>query len=124
LALLPNSIYLFKPLLATNKRAEYVLMFRLAKVKKWILLYIQNIIIIYLMLFLLVIIPTRAIRGFKRVEISAGKTQKVTIELTPFSFEFYNSDQRKMMVTPGEYEIFYGTSSYTKDLKTLKVTVK
>jgi beta-glucosidase len=67
--------------------------------------------------------PLKTLRGFKRVEIPAGKTQQVIIELTPSSFEFYNPDQRKMMVTPGEYEIFYGVSSDVKDLKTGKILI-
>jgi len=49
--------------------------------------------------------------------------QTVTFDLTPSSFEFYNWNQRKMAVTPGEYEVYYGDSSDTRDLKSAKVTV-
>jgi beta-glucosidase len=65
--------------------------------------------------------PGKTLRGFKRVEVKAGKTTPVTIELAPSSFEFYDMGQRKMTVTPGEYEVFYGTSSDVKDLKSLKI---
>ncbi len=37
--------------------------------------------------------------------------------------KFYDWKQRKMAVTPGEYEIFYGNSSDKKDLKTTKITL-
>ncbi len=67
--------------------------------------------------------PLKTLKGFKRVDIAAGKTQKVTIDLPPSSFEFYDWSQRKMTVTPGKYEVFYGTSSDSKDLKKIDITV-
>jgi beta-glucosidase len=67
--------------------------------------------------------PLKTLRGFKRVEIPAGKTQEVSIDLTPASFQFYDSAQRKMVVMPGEYEILYGNSSGRQDLKTTKITI-
>ncbi|MDD4920797.1 MAG: fibronectin type III-like domain-contianing protein, partial [Bacteroidales bacterium] len=62
-------------------------------------------------------------RGYQRVSIEAGESQLATIELPPSSFEFFDWAQRKMTVTPGEYEIYYGSSSADKDLKTLTVTI-
>jgi beta-glucosidase len=67
--------------------------------------------------------PLKTLRGFKRTEISAGKTKQVTIELTPSSFEFYDWNQRKIAITAGEYEVYYGNSSNAKDLKMVKVTI-
>jgi beta-glucosidase len=67
--------------------------------------------------------PLKTLRGFKRVEIPAGQTRKVFIDLLPSSFEFYDWGQRKMRVAPGEYEISYGNSSDVKDLKSLVVTL-
>jgi len=67
--------------------------------------------------------PVKTLKGFKRVEIPAGKTQQVTITLPPSSFEFYDSDQMKMAVTPGEYEVYYGNSSKSGDLSTFRVTI-
>ncbi|WP_243349199.1 xylan 1,4-beta-xylosidase [Parabacteroides sp. FAFU027] len=67
--------------------------------------------------------PLKTLRGYKRVEIPAGKTAQVCIELNPSSFEFFDWSQRKMMVTPGEYEILYGKSSSLKDLKKMNVTI-
>jgi beta-glucosidase len=68
--------------------------------------------------------PIKTLRGFKRIEIGAGKSQNVSITLNPSSFEFFNWNQQKMVVTPGEYEVFYGSSSDVKDLKTNKITIQ
>lgn len=68
--------------------------------------------------------PLKTLRGYKRVEIPAGKTQEVSVDLNPSSFEFFDWSQRKMMVTPGEYEVYYGNSSDTKNLKTTKITIR
>jgi len=67
--------------------------------------------------------PLKTLRGYKRVDIQAGKIKQVAIELTPSSFEFFDWSQRKMMVTPGEYEIFYGNSSDDKNMKLAKLTI-
>ena len=67
--------------------------------------------------------PLKTLRGFKRVEIQAGKTKQVAIELTPAAFEFYDEGQRKMTIAPGEYDFFYGNSSYTKDLRSGRISI-
>ena len=67
--------------------------------------------------------PIKALRGFNRVEVQAGKTQQVLIDLKPSSFEFFDWSQQKMVVTPGEYEIYCGNSSDGKDLKMIKVKI-
>ena len=66
----------------------------------------------------------KTLRGFKRTELAAGKTVNAVIDLHPSAFEFYNSKTLKMDVTAGEYELWYGNSSATKDLKMIKVTVQ
>jgi len=68
--------------------------------------------------------PLKTLRGYKRVEIPAGKTQQVAVDLNPSSFEFFDWSQRKMMVTPGEYEVSYGNSSDYKYLKNIKITIR
>ena len=68
--------------------------------------------------------PNKTLRGFKRVDVKAGITSQVTITLPPSSFEFYDRIQRKMTVTPGEYEVYYGTSSDVKDLKPIIFTIQ
>ena len=68
--------------------------------------------------------PLKTLRGFQRLELAAGKSQTATIELTPSAFEFYDWSQRKMAVTPGEYDVFYGNSSDKNDLKQLSVKIE
>jgi beta-glucosidase len=68
--------------------------------------------------------PIKTLRGFQRVDIKSGEARQVTIDLPPSSFEFYDRAQRKMAVTPGEYEVYYGNSSDPDDLKLVKLTVQ
>jgi len=67
--------------------------------------------------------PLKTLRGFKRVELAKGKTKQVVISLPPSSFDFFDWSHRKMMVTPDEYEILYGNSSDSKDLKRINVEI-
>ena len=67
--------------------------------------------------------PLKTLKGFQRVDVSAGKTTQAVINLPYNSFEFFNRTTGKMDVTAGEYEILYGSSSDVKDLKTTKVIV-
>ncbi len=68
--------------------------------------------------------PLKTLKGFQRVDVAAGKTQTATIDLSPASFEFYDWVQRKVVVTPGEYEVYYGNSSDTKALKQTRVVIQ
>jgi beta-glucosidase len=67
--------------------------------------------------------PIKVLRGFQRVDIAAGKTNEITIVLPESAFEFFDRASGKMAVTSGEYEILYGNSSDSKDLKSVIVTV-
>ena len=68
--------------------------------------------------------PLKTLRNFQRVHVAVGKTRLVTIDLPPSTFEFFDWGQRKMMETPGEYEVYYGNSSDTKNLKMTKITIQ
>jgi beta-glucosidase len=67
--------------------------------------------------------PRNTLKGFQRLKIAAGKTVSAVISLPYDSFEFYERSTGKMVVIPGEYEVSYGNSSDTKDLKTTKIMV-
>ncbi len=67
--------------------------------------------------------PLKTLRGFKRVDIAAGKTGQVVITLPCTSFEFFDRTANKMVVAAGEYEILYGNSSSDRDLKTTRITI-
>jgi beta-glucosidase len=68
--------------------------------------------------------PIKTLRGFRRIEVAAGKTAQAVIRLPYSSFEFFDRASHGMAVTKGEYEILYGTSSDNKDLKSFKVTME
>jgi beta-glucosidase len=67
--------------------------------------------------------PLKTLRGFQRVEVAAGKSGQAVIKLPSSSFEFFDRQSGKMMVAGGDYEVLYGNSSDTKDLKTIKITI-
>lgn len=60
--------------------------------------------------------PIKSLRGFQRAHIRKGKTRIISIELPDSSFEFFNPKTNQMSVAPGYYEIFYGSSSDSKNL--------
>ncbi len=68
--------------------------------------------------------PLKTLRGFQRVDVAAGKTNQAVIKLPYNSFEFFDRASGKMTVSAGEYEVFYGNSSDTKDLKMTKLTIQ
>lgn len=66
----------------------------------------------------------KTLRAFERFAITPGKTESASLTLTPKSFEFYDVSSGTVHVTPGNYEVFYGSSSADQDLKSLKITIK
>ncbi len=68
--------------------------------------------------------PLKTLRAFQRVKVAPNSTSSVNVELPSSAFEFYDWSHRKMMVTPGKYEIYYGNSSDNKDLKTTTITIQ
>ena len=67
--------------------------------------------------------PLKTLKGFQRVDVSAGKTVQAVIQLPYNSFEFFNWTTGKMDVAAGEYEVLYGNSSAAKDLKTTTIII-
>jgi beta-glucosidase len=67
--------------------------------------------------------PSKTLRAFQRVNVGAGKTNQVALNLPSAAFEFFDARSGKMQVMPGEYELWYGNSSSAKDLKMTKVNV-
>lgn len=65
--------------------------------------------------------PLKSLRAYTRVELAAGKKQDITMKLSPEAFESFDSSINTIRVVPGEYELFYGTSSDNKDLQSMKV---
>ncbi|MBV5283678.1 MAG: glycoside hydrolase family 3 C-terminal domain-containing protein [Paludibacter sp.] len=67
--------------------------------------------------------PLKTLKGFQRVDVSAGKTVQAVIQLPYNSFEFFDRSTGKMDVVAGEYEVLYGNSSDAKDLKTTTINI-
>ncbi|MEO8405368.1 MAG: glycoside hydrolase family 3 C-terminal domain-containing protein, partial [Chitinophagaceae bacterium] len=67
--------------------------------------------------------PTKTLRGFKRVNVAAGKTNNAVIDFPYDAFEFFDALSGKMTVAPGAYEMWYGNSCAAKDLKMIKISV-
>jgi len=66
--------------------------------------------------------PIKGLKGFQRVSIKPGATAKVTIELAPEAFEYYDGKDG-LEIKPGKYQILYGSSSADKDLQALDFEV-
>ncbi len=67
--------------------------------------------------------PLKSLRAFKRVSVKAGQTVEVELELTPQSFELFDTETNTMRTKPGRYEVFYGNSSRNQDLKKVEITL-
>ena len=65
--------------------------------------------------------PIKTLRGFTRVELKAGETKAVTIDMPRSAFEWWDATTNTMRVKPGTYELLVGTSSMDKDLKKIAV---
>jgi beta-glucosidase len=65
----------------------------------------------------------KTLKGFERIDLAAGKTGTAIINLPYNSFEFYDDKTLQMDVVPGEYDVWYGSSSDSKDLKLVKLNL-
>jgi beta-glucosidase len=67
--------------------------------------------------------PLKTLRSFRRINLAAGKTNEVKMDLPRSAFEFFDRASGKMTVSSGDYEVWYGNSSSEKDLKMAKITI-
>jgi beta-glucosidase len=63
-----------------------------------------------------VIVPVSQLRGFKRITLVPGETQKVQFELTPEDLQLLNQNM-EWEVVPGTFEVMVGSSSIDIKLK-------
>ena len=68
--------------------------------------------------------PIKALKGFQKLNLKAGETQKATITLDGEAFEYYDESIDELSTKAGRYQILYGTSSLDKDLKAFDFVVK
>ncbi|MGC4069522.1 MAG: glycoside hydrolase family 3 C-terminal domain-containing protein [Polyangiaceae bacterium] len=55
--------------------------------------------------------PLKELKGFEKVTLAPGERRRVTIELWPRAFAFYDPDVHDFRVEPGTFEIWVGASS-------------
>jgi beta-glucosidase len=63
-----------------------------------------------------VIVPVSELRGFKRITLEPGETQKVQFELTPEDLQLLNKNM-EWEVVPGTFDVMVGNSSVDIKLK-------
>jgi beta-glucosidase len=68
--------------------------------------------------------PNKTLRSFKRVLLTAGKTESVALNLPAKTFESYDPDNGTIRISPGKYELLYGSSSDDKALKSIEVSIQ
>ena len=67
--------------------------------------------------------PVKTLRGYARVTLKAGESRVVNINLNAQQLETFDPSTNQMRVLPGQYEIYYGTSSADTDLKCIDLTI-
>ena len=67
--------------------------------------------------------PIKDLKGFQRISLAPGAKAKVTIELAPEAFAYYDGADG-LAIMPGRYQILYGSSSADADLQALDFRVK
>lgn len=65
--------------------------------------------------------PLKTLRGIKRISLNPGKSTTVSFEITPEDLSFFDTQQHKKIVEPGDFEIGIGTAS--NNFETVKLTV-
>ena len=55
--------------------------------------------------------PKLALCGFTRVNLGAGETKQVTVEIPASQFRYWDTTQKKYVVEPGDYEFLIGGAS-------------
>lgn len=67
--------------------------------------------------------PIKTLKGFRRVNIPAGQTVKVKIQLGDRAFESYDPSVDGLSVRKGAYKILYGGSSRDEDLQSIDIRI-
>ena len=68
--------------------------------------------------------PIKSLKGFQKLQLAAGETQKAQIKLDGEAFEYYDPSIDELSTRRGKYQILYGSSSLDKDLQCLNFEVK
>jgi beta-glucosidase len=55
--------------------------------------------------------PLKELKGFAKVHLQPGETQRVTIDLNRRAFSYYDAESGQWRATPGSFEVLVGQSS-------------
>lgn len=61
--------------------------------------------------------PAHELKGFERVELGAGETKHVSIDLDARSFAYYDVARKSWTIDPGKFTIHVGDSVEGLELK-------
>ncbi len=61
--------------------------------------------------------PPKELKGFAKVSLEPGETQRVTVELDRRSFSYYDVDARDWRATAGTFDVLVGRSSAAIELR-------
>ena len=68
--------------------------------------------------------PVKTLRAFKRVQIPAGKTVNVELELTPKQLEWWDTQTNTMRTLAGNFDIMVGGNSKDAELQVKTLTLQ
>ena len=63
--------------------------------------------------------PYKELKGYEKIFLKRGETQRVSIELDERAFSYYDMIHKQFVVEPGEFEILVGTNSCHLPLKSV-----
>lgn len=68
--------------------------------------------------------PIKSLKAFKRLEIKAGQTENIKLNIGSDAFEFYDEKADGLIPKSGSYTVLYGGTSEDEHLKKIFITVK
>jgi len=68
--------------------------------------------------------PIKTLRAFKRINVKAGASEKVSLAIDKKAFHSFNDETQAFETRPGKYQVLYGSSSADKDLKTVELSIQ
>ena len=61
--------------------------------------------------------PVKLLRGFEKVFLQVGETQRVRFEIKPEDLTWYNPEKNGWEIEEMDYQLYIGSSSAAEDLK-------
>ena len=67
--------------------------------------------------------PSHTLRAFKRVYVPKGETKEIKLTLSDDNFLWFDTSTNNMNLISGEYELLYGGTSDTRQLKKIRLMI-